>query len=117
MKKIIATLMVGLVLLYLLDSAFKIDGLTETMLTDNLVRFLLGFICFFYFTWTKRKFKSKFLLTIFIIFVIADSVFNYIENIEVDGLVMLVHDLYFTFWGILLSFFYVRYLKEKNSKI
>jgi NhaP-type Na+/H+ or K+/H+ antiporter len=116
MKKIIATLTIGLVLLYLLDSAFKIDGLTREMLIDNLIRYILGFICFYYVAWTKRKFKNTFYLSILIVFIIFDSVYIYIENIEVQGFLMLIHDLYFAFWGVISGFFFVRYLKQKKSK-
>ena len=110
MKKILATLVIGLVLLYLIDSAFKIDGLTEEMIIDNSMRFLLGFVVMGMWHWPKFKIY----MYVILIFLISDVIFDYIENISTLDLAMTIHDLFIFFWGALSGYFFIEYSHIKR---
>jgi len=67
MKKLLATLVIGLIMVYFVDSAFKIDGLTQEMLIDNAVRFFLGFVVTSIGSCSKFKSKTKVFMYVFLL--------------------------------------------------
>lgn len=110
MKKLFSTLAVGLIFLYLIDSAFKIDGLTGEMLIDNSMRFLLGFIGMGMWHWPKLKIY----MYVVLFFLISDVIFDYIEDISTLDLAMTIHDLFIFFWGALSGHFFIEYSHSKR---
>ncbi|MFK5947734.1 MAG: hypothetical protein QM500_03055 [Methylococcales bacterium] len=114
MKKIISTLVVGLLLVYFIDAAFQVDGLTEEMLVNNFFRFLLGFLMMGLWGWSEHKHKSKIFIYILIALVIGDNVFDYMQNISSFDFEMTLHDLYFFLWGALTGYFFHNTFIEKE---
>jgi hypothetical protein len=114
MKKLLSTLIIGLILLYLIDSAFQIDGLKPEMLMDNLVRFFLGFMLIGIWGLAKHRLKLKIFMYIIFIFLISDGIFDYIQNVSTLDMEMILHDLYIFVWGAVSGLFFVKYLQCKK---
>ncbi len=114
MKKLLATLVFGLILLFFIDTAFKIDGLTQEMLINNSVRFFLGFLVTGIWSWSKHKWKTKIFMYVFLVFLISDVIFDYIQDISTLEIEMTLHDLFFFFWGAISGYFFVSYLHDKE---
>jgi signal transduction histidine kinase len=113
MKKLLATIVYGFILLFFIHTAFKIDGLTQEMLINYSVRFFLGFLLLLAWGWSKQKRKYKVFLYSFIIFIISDAIFDYEQDIL--DLEMMLHDLFFFFWGAISGYFFVNYLHYKKT--
>ena len=114
MKKIILTLIIGLLLLYFIDAAFHVDGLTEDMLVDNAIRFLLGFTVMTAWNWSEHKFKPRIFFYVVLVLLIGDIIFDYIQNISTLDFEMTLHDLYIFLWGGLSGYFFIKYLHCKK---
>ncbi len=112
MKRLLATLVLGLIILYLIDSAFQIDGLSPAMLVENLMRFLLGFLGLGIWVAIKRKFHLKMFLIIIFVYLLSDSIFDYFTGID-DLFEMSLHDLYVFCWGALAGFVFVKCVLKK----
>ncbi len=114
MKKLLSTLIIGLILLFFVDTAFRIDGFSQEMLIDNSVRFFLGFLFTGLWYWSTHKWKSKAFLYVFLILLVSDVIFDYIEGISTLEIEMTLHDLYIFFWGAISGYFFVKYLQCKE---
>ncbi len=114
MNKLLATLAIGLLLLYFVDAAFHIDGLTKEMLTDNSFRFLLGFILISIWSWSEHKHKPKIFMYLLLVILIGDVIYDYVQNISTLDFEMTLHDLYLFFWGALSGYYFLQYLYDKK---
>ena len=112
MKKLLSTFVIGLILLYFVDIAFKIDGFSQDMLINNSVRFFLGFLFSGIWYWSTHKWRSKAFMYVFLILLASDVVFNYVEDISTLEIEMTLHDLYIFFWGAISGYFFVKYLQQ-----
>ncbi len=115
MKRLLAVLILGLIILYLIDSAFQIDGFSPAMLGENLIRFLLGFLGLGIWVAIKRKFHFKMFLIIIFVYLLSDSIFDYFMGID-DLFEMSLHDLYIFCWGTLAGFVFVKCVLKKVEK-
>jgi hypothetical protein len=115
MKKLLVTLIIGLVLLYFLDTAFHIKNLNLEMLTHNLVRFFSGFVFLGIWVWYKHQMKLKISLYIILGFLISDVIFDFIREINNLSFEMLIHDLFIVVWGAISGFFFIKHLHSKNN--
>jgi len=113
MKKLHATLIFGLILLFFIDTAFKIDGLTQEMLINNSVRFFWGFLLLLVWGSSQQKRKYKVLFYVFIFFILSDAIFDYVQDIL--DLEMMLHDLFIFIWGAISGYFFVNYLHYKKA--
>lgn len=113
MKKLSSTLVFGVILLYFIDIALRIEPLDIEMLTHNLVRFFSGFVFLGILVWHNQKLKFKFAMYCILIFLISDDIYDYLRTINNLRLEMLLHDLYLVVWGAISGFFFMRYLYKK----
>lgn len=114
MKKLLSTLFFGLILLFFIDNAFRIDGLKQEILIDNSVRFFLGFLISGIWCWSTLKWKFKTFIYVMLIFLASDVIFDYIEGISMLEIEMTLHDLYIFLWGAISGYFFVKYLQCKE---
>ncbi len=112
MKKLLATFVIGLILLFFVDTAFKLDGFKPEMLIDNAIRFFWGFLLLLVWGWSKQQRKYKVFFYIFIVFIISDIILDYVQDIL--DLEMIAHDLFIFFWGAISGYFFVNYLHCKQ---
>ena len=105
---------VGLLLLYILDSAFKIYEINLEMLIHNLVRFIAGFVVLGIWVLNKKTLKLKVSLYLILVLLVADDIFDYTRNIDNLTPEMIMHDIFIVFWGTVVGFFYSRAYRKKD---
>lgn len=115
MKRLLLVLGSGLLLLYLIDSAFQIDGFSRFMLLENLIRFFLGFLSLGIWIAIKRKFHFKMPLIIIGTYIVSDSIFDIARNVN-DLFEMTLHDLFVFCWGAFSGFVFVKCVLKKVEK-
>lgn len=108
MKKFISSLLVGLILLYLVDIALRVNSLNLEMLIHNLVRFFAGFVILGIWIWDEHKIRLKISLYIILAFLISDDIFDYFRGIDNISVPMFLHDLYIVLWGAISGMFFVK---------
>lgn len=116
MKTILPTVIIGLIVLYFMDSAFHIDNWSGEMFVHNIVRFVAGFVFLGIWVWYKHRLKLKVALYFVLALLVSDEIMDYMRDIDTLSLEMAIHDLFMVFWGSLIGFFYMRGLKRKSSQ-
>jgi len=112
---LLATLIIGLILLYFLDAALRVENLNLEMLTHNLVHFFAGFVFLGIWVWYGHRLKLKVSMYIILVLLISDNIFDYIRDIDNLTFEMLIHNLFLVGWGAISGFFYTKYLLWKKT--
>jgi FtsH-binding integral membrane protein len=117
MKLFWLSLLVGLILLAVVDAAFKIDSMSQEMLLHNLFHFFTGCVLFSLWVWYKHKKKITFFLYILLVFLLLDGIVDYVRGVDNMSLQMILHNLYLVFWGVVTGLLFVRYFKNKKHPV
>ena len=117
MKLFWLALLVGLILLVVVDAAFKIDSMNLEMLLHNLYHFFTGCVMFSLWVWYKHKKKVTFFIYILLMLLLLDETFDYFRGVEDMSLQMFLHNLYLVFWGAITGLLFVRYFKQKKHPV
>jgi hypothetical protein len=113
MKLVGIAICVGLVLLYFVNAALKIDIFTWEMLFHSGIRFFTGFIilgigCFY-----EHKLKLKIAVYLILALVLADDVMDYFRHVDSFSAEFMLHNIYMLLWGALMGYLSMRYIKGK----
>ncbi len=114
MKLFFGCLFGGLVVLYFIDAALRVDNLNFEMFTHNLVRFFVGFLFLGIWVWYEHKLKFKISLYFILAFLVSDDIYDYIRDINNLSFEMMIHDFFVVIWGALVGLFFVKYFHQKN---
>jgi len=114
MKAASIVFVIGLLLLYILDSAFKIYEINVKMLIHNLVRFVAGFVILGIWVLNKKKANLKISLYAILILLLADNLYDYLRNIDTLTFPMMFHDTFVLFWGTAVGFVFYKNNRKKN---
>ncbi len=114
MKIVWIVLVIGLLLIYLIDMAFKIYEINLEMIIHSLVRFVAGFVILGVWGLGKKKFKLKICLYIILTLLLADDLYEYIYNIDNLTFGMIFHDMFMIFWGTVIGFFLYKHYRQLN---
>lgn len=115
MKLLLSTIIIGLILVYVMGAAFRIDNLNLEMLVHNTVRFATGFVFLGIWVGYKRRLKLKLALYIVLALLVADDIVDYFRNINNLRLEMVIHDSFIVVWGAITGFLTMRKFYRKTS--
>lgn len=82
MKLIGIVTVAGLILLYFMDAAFKLDLMNLEMLTHSALRFFTGFILIGIGVFYAHKIKLKNAVYLILALVLADDIMDYVRKVE-----------------------------------
>ncbi len=108
MKPLLLCIFPGLILLYFLDAALRVENLNLEMLTHNLVRFFTGFLFLGIWVWYEHKLKFKVSMYFILVFLISDDIFDYFRDIDNLSLEMILHDTFVLIWGAVTGYFFIK---------
>ena len=114
MKIVVPIFILGLIMLYFLDSALKVENLNLEMFTHSLVRFFSGFAILGIWVFYKNKLKLKIALYFVLALLISDDIMDYLRHIDNLSFEMVFHDTFLLVWGAVTGFFYIKSLKRKQ---
>ncbi len=114
MKKILLCLFVGLILFYFLDIAFHVKNFNVEMFVHNLLRFFVGFILIGIWVWHKQKLKFMTAVYIILALLLADSISDYMRDLNNLRFEMMIHDALVIAWGAITGYLFVRHLNDKK---
>ena len=117
MKLISFVIMVGLVALYFMDSAFKIDLLTLEMLIHSSLRFFIGFILLGIGVFYAHTLKFKSAVFLVLMLVLADDIVDFTRNIDSFRFEVTIHSIFMLLWGSLVGYLVMRNWKQNNSDL
>jgi hypothetical protein len=106
----------GLILLYFIDSAFKLNPFNLDMLIHSGLRFFTGFVIFGISVFYAHKIKFKFAVYLVLTLVLADDIWDYTRNINSFSFEVMLHSVYMLLWGSLAGYVFMKQSKDKADK-
>lgn len=104
MKLVGAVTAIGLVLLYFIDSAFKINPFNLEMLLHSGLRFLTGFLVLGIGVFYAHKIRLKYALWLVMALALADDIWDYTRNVDSFSFEVLLHSIYMLAWGAVIGY-------------
>ena len=116
MKLIGIVTVVGLMLLYFMDAAFKLQLMNLEMLTHSALRFFTGFILIGIGVFYAHKIKLKNAVYLILALVLADDIMDYFRKVDSFNFEVMLHGIYMLLWGSLTGYVFMKQLKNKTDK-
>jgi hypothetical protein len=113
MKLVSIAIFVGLILLYFVNAALKIDIFNWEMLVHSGIRFFTGFIILGIGYFYEHKIKLKISVYLVLALILADDLMDYYRHVNSFSAEFMVHGFYMLLWGALVGYFSMRYAKGK----
>lgn len=116
MKLVSLVMIAGLILLYFVDAAFKIQIMNWEMLTHSALRFFTGFILIGIGVFYAHKIRLKSAVFLILALVLADDIMDYYRKVDSFSFEDTLHGVYMLLWGSLMGYAYMKYSKDKADK-
>ena len=117
MKLISLVMIAGLVVLYFMDAAFKLDFLNWEMLIHSSLRFFTGFILLGIGVFYAHTLKLKSGVILVLGLVLADDILDYTRNVYSFNFEVMIHSVFMLLWGSLVGYLFMRHRRDKADKI
>jgi hypothetical protein len=116
MKFVSIVMIAGLILLYFVNAAFKIQLMNWEMLTHSAIRFFTGFILIGVGVFYAHKIRLKSAVYLALALVLADEIMDYYRKVDSFSFEYTLHGVYMLLWGSLMGYAYMKYSKDKAAK-
>jgi hypothetical protein len=116
MKLVGIAIFVGLLLLYFVNEAVKIDFFNWEMLIHSGIRFFTGFIILGISYFYEHKIKLKIALYLILAIVLTDDVLDYYRGVTQFSDKLMLHNIYMLLWGSLVGYLTIKCIKDKIDK-
>jgi hypothetical protein len=107
------SILLGLILLYFVNAALKVDLFSWEMVIHSGIRFLVGFIVLGIGYFYGHKLNLKIAVYVILALLIADDVMDYARDVTRLSAELLLHNLYMLLWGALSGFLFMRSYKGR----
>ena len=116
MKLIWSFFISGMILLYFIDAALKVELLNLEMLAHSLIRFITGFLILGIWCLYAQKIKFKYSIYIILILLLADDIYDYYRAVDSLTPEIVLHSLYMLFWGACMGYIVMKYFRKEQQK-
>lgn len=104
MKSVSIVILVGLILLYFIDSAFKLNPFTSEMLIHSGLRFIAGFLVLGIGVFYAHQIRLKFAVGLILTLVLGDDIWDYTRHVHSFNFEVMLHSIYMLLWGALTGY-------------
>jgi hypothetical protein len=104
MKLVSIVIIAGLILLYFIDSAFKLNPFNSEMLIHSGLRFLAGFLVLGIGVFYAHQIRLKFAVCLVLALVLADDIWDYTRDVNSFSFEVMLHSIYMLLWGSLTGY-------------
>jgi hypothetical protein len=98
----------GLILLYFVDAALKIQLFTPEMLTHSGIRFFTGFVILGIGVFYEHIIKLKMAIIIVLMLTLADDALDYYRHVDSFHFEVMLHGLYMMSWGAVIGYVFIK---------
>jgi hypothetical protein len=116
MKLVSLVMILGLILLYFVDAAFKIQIMNWEMLIHSTIRFFTGFALIGIGVFYAHKIRLRSAVYLVVALVLVDDIMDYYRNVDSFSVEITLHGVYMLLWGSLMGYAYMKYVKDKADK-
>ncbi len=113
MKLVSIVIIAGFILLYFIDSAFKVSMFDWETLIHSGMRFLAGFLVLGIGVFYAHQIKLKYAVGLVLILALGDDIWDYTRNIDSFSFEVLLHSLYMLAWGALTGYVLMKRLMNR----
>lgn len=113
MKLVSIAIVVGLILLYFVNEAVKIEFFNWEMFIHSGIRFFTGFIILGIGYFYEHKIKLKISLFLVLAIVLADDVSDYYRGVTKISDKLMPHNIYMLLWGFLVGYLTIKHIKSR----
>lgn len=117
MKPAIAAIFLGLIIVYFLNSAFKITILELELLTHCALRFVTGFFLLGIGVFYAHQLTFKTAIYLVLGLVLADDIFDIYRQVDSFKPEILILSVYMLLWGSLVGYLAARHLKLQRKSV
>jgi hypothetical protein len=111
MKTVSAAIVAGIVLLYFIDSAFKISILDYELFVHSLIRFVSGFFLLGLGVFYAHQIKLKTAFYIVLALVLADDIYDYVRKVDSFSPEIMLHSIFVLLWGAAVGYLFFKHIK------
>lgn len=108
MKLVSIVIIVGLILLYFIDMAFKLNPFNVEMLIHSGLRFLTGFLVLGIGVFYTGKIRLTFALALVLSLALADDIWDYVRDVNSFSFEVMLHSIYMLVWGSVTGYVLLR---------
>ncbi|MGZ8181252.1 MAG: hypothetical protein ACXWT1_04785 [Methylobacter sp.] len=108
MKLVGIVIFTGLILLYFIDMAFKLNPFNVEMLIHSGLRFLTGFLVLGIGVFYTGKIRLKYALALVLVLVLADDIWDYTRDVNSFSFEVMLHSIYMLLWGSLVGYVFMK---------
>jgi hypothetical protein len=116
MKLTALILSLGLIILYFLDAAFRLEMLTWEMIGHIALRFLIGFMILGIGVFYEHAIRFKSSMFIILALALGDDVFDYYRNVNSFTPEVILLSIYMLLWGALTGYVAMHQLKTRKTE-
>jgi hypothetical protein len=114
MKLIGFILFLGIIILYFLDAAFRLELLTLEMLGHIALRFFTGFLILGVGVFYEQVIPFKSSMFIILALLLGDDIFDYYRNVNSFTPEVILLSIYMLLWGALMGYVTIRHIKKSQ---
>lgn len=104
MKIVSIVIFAGLILLYFIDMAFKLNPFNVEMVIHSGLRFLTGFLVLGIGVFYTGTIRLKFALALVLTLALADDIWDYTRDVNSFSFEVMLHSIYMLVWGALTGY-------------
>jgi hypothetical protein len=104
MKLVSIVIVTGIILLYFIDSAFKMSPFTTEMFIHSGLRFFAGFLVLGIGVFYAHKIKLKYAIWFLIALALTDDILDYTRNVNSFNFEVMLHGIFMMIWGALTGY-------------
>ncbi len=108
MKALSVAIGLGLIVLYFVDAALKIQLFTTEMLIHSGIRFFTGFVILGIGVFYEHLIKFKSAIYLVLVLVLADDIADYFRNINSFSFEVMLHSIYMLLWGSVTGYVFIK---------
>jgi hypothetical protein len=112
----IIVIVAGLIMLYFVDAAFKLDIFNGELFVHSLIRFITGFVILGIGVFYAHVIHFKSSIYLVLALVLADDVWDYFRHVDSFSPEMMLHSIFMLLWGALTGYVVMRYFKDKSAE-
>ncbi|WP_029646507.1 hypothetical protein [Methylomicrobium lacus] len=105
-------LFLGLIILYFLDAAFRLEMLSMEMLGHIGLRFLIGFLILGISVFYEHAIRFKSSVLIILALVLGDDIFDYYRHVNSFTPEVMLLGIYMLLWGALTGYVTARQIRK-----
>jgi hypothetical protein len=117
MNSSVLVIVLGSILLYFIDSAFKFSPFHAEMFVHSSLRFIAGFLILGIGVFYAHKIKLKYAICLLLALTMADDIWDYSRNVNSFSFEVMLHGIYMLSWGAVTGYVVMKRRMDRDNRL